>query len=596
MRRSHILKDNKASDSPQQCIWFDTETNFRPHDADTHYHELKVGYACFMRRHHTKEWTDETWLKFTTRAEFWDWVCTKSRKETKLYLFCHNTSFDLPVLDVFNELPKRGFILRSAIIDAPPTILRFRRASQCIMILDTLNIWRMPLKFLGAEIGLEKLTMPEDNDLGVEWDTYGRRDVEIIRDACIKWWEFLETNDYGSFAPTLASQAMRVYRHKYMQHPILIDDNPRALALSRAGYHGARCECFKIGKFNGHFTLLDMNSQYPAMMAAHQFPYRLLTHTHYASVSDLRTWLHSYSLVARVRLRTAHPFVAVKSGLKLVFPIGEFECILNTPEIEYALEHAEIIQILEVALYDRGYLFTVMMNDLYLQRVIARRENRRVDAFLYRKLINSFYGKWGQSGGKWESEENIDDLSAKHWIEYDTVTNTIIKHRQLGGLKQIQDTEDESRDSFPAIAGHITAFARMELFRLIQIAGVDHVYYCDTDSLLVDDAGLANLSYLIDPDVMGKLSSKGEYSHIELYGAKDYRFGDVAKTKGVRRDAIWIDDHNVSQQRWSGLRGIISSGIVDRPLTKTIKKHLTRLYDKGEILADGTVQPLRLYE
>src|SRR5712691_2942084 len=165
MRRSHVLRDNRVCEYPQQAIWFDTETRFEIRKDQTIYHHLKFGYACYMRRHRNGVWSDEDWLRFETRADFWSWCCNKVRDSTKLYLFCHNTSFHLPVLDVFQEMPHYGYILRTAIIEAPPTILRFRCGSKCIMILDTLNIWRMPLKFLGQEIGLEKIQMPEDNDL-----------------------------------------------------------------------------------------------------------------------------------------------------------------------------------------------------------------------------------------------------------------------------------------------------------------------------------------------------------------------------------------------------------------------------------------------
>jgi DNA polymerase type B, organellar and viral len=640
MRYAHILKDNNVSEYPQQAIWFDTETRFEVDKNDTTYHHLKFGFACYMRRARNGIWGNEEWLHFTTRSEFWDWVVNHVRDSTKLYLFCHNTSFDLPVLDVFKEVPARGFTLRSAIIDAPPTILRFRRSvdnqgrewstliplekthnrnhSQCLMILDTLNIWRMPLKFIGEEIGLDKLKMPEDNDLGVDWETYGKRDVEIIRDACIKWWKFLEDNDFGSFAPTLAGQAMRVYRHKYMSHKILIDNNARALQLTRSGYHGARCECFRIGKYKGNFTLFDVNSMYPSVMANKEYPYRLLTHTSYASVSDLTTWLKQYCVTARVLLRTDVPFAPVKSQGKLIFPVGEFECVLNTPEIQTAIKISDIVKIFEVAIYEKAFLFTEMMHDLYFRRITSKRKGDRVGAFMYRKIMNSFYGKWGQSGGKWEDLDNIEDLTCKHWLEYDHVKDKIIAHRQLGGLVQerviytgarkkcgnilVPETipeyneEAESRDSFPAIAAHITAHARMELWNIINLAGIENVFYCDTDSVLVNDIGARNLAFMTDQEVMGKLSIKGVYPSIEIWGAKDYRFGDIAKTKGVRKDAIWLDDHNVQQTRWSGLRGLIASGETDKPITKTIKKHLNRLYDKGVVLADGTVLPHSLPE
>ena len=617
-RRAHYIRDNFESAYPQQCIWFDCETYFTDTDGNvvletdaiwarmdyehktrkgyTLYHWLKVGQACYMRLHRNEQWTDEQWLRFTTRDQFWRWVLSKTRTQTKLYLFCHNTSYDLPVLDVFKELPTRGFALKSAIIDAPPTILRFRCDTRTILILDTLNFFRMPLKELAKEIGTEKYKMPEDNDLGVDWDTYNKQDVIIMRDACLKWWEFLRKEDLGSFAPTLAGQAMRAYRHKYMTHKIFCDTNQNALALTREGYFGGRNECFRIGRFRGHFKLLDVNSMYPHVMATKEYPYKLLSYYRHVSLQELSAWLQKYAVCARVLLRTSIPFAPVRRDHKLIFPIGEFECCLSTPELQYALAYSDILQVQEAAIYERGFLFVTMMNDLYYKRIQYRQQGNLVYAFLMRKMINSFYGKWGQDGGKWEEKGQIDDLSARSWPDIDYDKRTVTWKRQLGGLLQEKSHEAESRDSFPAIAGHVTAYARMLLWSRIQLCPSSGVYYCDTDSILCDNEATSYLNQYIDSEVMGQMSIKGEYDEIEIYGPKDYRFGSKSKTKGARKDAVWVSNNEIFQQQWAGLRGLVSSGVVDRPLTRVIRKELTRLYDKGTVLQDGRVIPILLPE
>lgn len=613
MRRPHVIKDNKSSDYPQQCIWFDTETMLRNesgellsldevnrraelHKTDPAYlpkysHELTMGYACYMRKHRDGVWTDETWLRFTTRTEFWRWVNDKVRAKTKLYLFCHNTAFDLPVLDVFHELPSFGWTLKSAIIDAPPTILRFHNGSSSILILDTLNFFRMPLAYLGEEIGLPKLDMPDNNDLSEEWDNYAKRDVEIIRTACINWWEYLQKEDLGSFAPTLAGQSMRAFRHKYMKHQIYIDDNPKAIKLSREAYYGGRVECFRIGRFAGRFRSLDVNSMYPRAMADYEYPFKLIAHTKHASVDDLRIWLNRYSVTARILLRTVRQFAPVRQANKLTFPHGTFEACLCTPELEYALQNAEILEVLEVAVYQKAPLFREMAVDMTDRKRAAQVAGDRVREFIYKKLINSFYGKWGQAGGKWIEAYTHEDLTCKMWDELDVETGKRIRHRQLGGLVQRQDEETESRDSFPAIAAHVTAYARMDLWRLIEKAGVDNTFYCDTDSLLVNDVGYERLADEIDLYRLGALKLVGEYEDIEIWGAKDYRFGTKEKHKGVRKKAVWLDGHTVKQEQWTGLKGLIQSGKTDAPLTKTIVKRLKRIYDKGVVQADGLVVP-----
>lgn len=616
MRRAHYLKPHTSAEFPQQCVWFDTETEQRlsgktpielaewkrllPDPANPAYdkmevtHHLTFGYACYMRCHRDGKWADEDWLRFTTLAEFWDWVHAKTRPKTKLYLFCHNTAFDLPVLNVFGELPRRGYTLRRAIIDAPPTILQFTSDTRTLILLDTLNIWRMSLAYLGTTIGLAKLDMPDNNNVGDAWETYGRRDVEILRAACLQWFVHLKTHDMGGFAPTLASQAMVLFRHKYMRHKIFIDTNERALKLTRAGYYGGRVECFRIGHYVADFYALDVNSMYPAVMREYDYPIKLIGHTYYASMLDLTSWLKRYSVCARVTLNTPEPFAAVRAKTKLIFPIGKFEAILSTPELLYALERGYILSVNEVAVYDNAPIFRAMMDDMQAIKSQAKRAGDTVLEFHTKKLQNSLYGKTGQSGIKWQENEWTTDMTCGQWTELDLETGRVIQHRQLAGLHQIKETEGESRDSFPAIAAHVTAYARMKLWSIIVQAGRKNVYYCDTDCVVVNDAGKSNLSDLLDDYKLGALKVAGEYDDIIINGNKDYYFGDKVKIKGVRNNAVWFDGWTVSQEQWSGLKGLVRDGDVTAPRTRKIIKHLSRQYSKGIVSADGVVRPHQL--
>lgn len=613
-RICHYLKGNLTNEQPSNIIFFDTETYFSGSEETTLYHHLKFGYACYIRKNRHGNWGEEDWLRFETIPAFWDWVQSHTRRKTKLYLFCHNTSFDLPVLDTFRMVPSYGYTLVAAIVDAPPTILRYRTNTKCelecrdrshtaeckrrrresrsLVILDSLNLFRMPLKELGKEIGLEKYEMPDDNDLGVDWESYGRRDVEILRTAVTRWLGFLQDHNLGSFAPTLAGQAMRAFRHRYMRHKILIDNNEDALKLTRKGYYGGRCESFFIGRAKGTFTLLDVNSMYPSVMARELFPYKLCCFTRHAGIGDLWRFLEGHSVTADVTINTSKPFAPVRISSKLVFPVGSFRCILSTPELQYLRVHAELLAVHRVSVYERATLFQPMMMDLYKMRLEYKAAGNKVYAFLTRKMINSFYGKWGQSGFKWLDKGESDGDEIKHWAELNLETRTVTFHRQFGGLHQIKDTREESYDSFPAIASHITAFARMVLYEIIQQAGAEHVYYCDTDSVLVDEIGRDNLAYRIDQHHLGFLSVKGEYDDIEIFGCKDYVFGGNYRCKGVRSKAIWLDKNTVEQVKWSGLRGLLRAGNCDHPSTGRVTKHLKRVYDKAVVLPSGWTRPL----
>lgn len=594
MRRAHYVQEDKGNDYPQQCIWFDTETKPQQVNDNTISHHLNFGYACYMRRQRNGVWSDETWNRFESITEFWSFVASRSRPKSKLYLFCHNTSFDLPVLDVFHELPKFGFTLISAIIDAPPTVITYRRDQETIVLLDTLNFWRMPLWKMGKRIGLPKLDYPGDNATKEQWNTYGKRDTEIIRSLCLSWFDYLQRNNLGSFSNTLAGQSMRTFRHKFMKDRIFIDNNERSLKLTREGYYGGRVECFFIGRHKQKTHALDVNSMYPSVMWENQYPIKLLSHTFYATVDDVRIWLTRYSLCARVVIYTSQPFIPVRRDGKLVFPTGTFEAILSTPELAYALTHAKILKVIEVAIYEKALIFREYMEWVSDKKEKASEQGDETERQHTKDLGNSFYGKWGQSGGKWLEEENVYDLSARKWIDYDVHTKKITHYRQLGGLVQHKDEAAESRDSFPAIAAHVTASARIKLWRIINEAGIDHVYYCDTDCVLVDDIGLERLSGYLHQHRLGSLKHEDEYDDIEQWGAKDYVWGDKWKLKGVKYSGLWLAPNTIEQQQWSGLKGIISSGNLSFPTTKTIIKHLRRVYDKGVVLPSGRVVPHHL--
>ena len=48
--------------------------------------------------------------------------------------------------------------------------------------------------------------------------------------------------------------------------------------------------------------------------------------------------------------------------------------------------------------------------------------------------------------------------------------------------------------AFVRIASYITSLARLNLYNAARKAGVKNVYYCDTDSLYVNDEGMDRLT------------------------------------------------------------------------------------------------------
>jgi hypothetical protein len=594
VRPPHILRANHGLESPWEAVWLDTETSQHQLDHNSVEHRLRFGWAAYRRRLRGDTWTEPAWFRFERAADFWTWIESLAHGRGRLYVFCHNAGFDLPVVDAFRELPARGWQLQKAVIECPPVILRWRKGKYSILALDTLNIWRLPLEKLGEQIGLAKLTMPAEDASAAEWDTYCQRDVLVIMTACLTWWKLLRDRKLGSFAPTLAGQAMRAYRHRFMTVPLFVDADPEANNLARMSYLGGRVECYRIGRVEGPIYRLDVNSMYPHVMRGHRYPVKLVGYTTRATIQDLGEWLVDRCVTAEVEIVTDEPVYPLVIDGRLCFPVGRFITTLASPELWDALDHGRVVRVLQAAVYESAEIFREFVDYFWTERRKAQVEGDWVTDRLLWKFTNSLYGKWGQRGRVYEEVGSYPTMEARAWVEYDADTGMIYKHRALGGLWQMWHDESESRESMPQISAHICSYARLYLWSLMCEAGRENVYYCDTDGLPVSQAGYDRLLHRIDPNTLGALKLEGTEAWAIYHGPKDYQYPSHTKTKGVRKRAHWVTDSDVVQEQWSSLLGMMQAGNLHAPTTRLITKHLARRYGKGTVTEDGLVLPFML--
>ena len=152
----------------------------------------------------------------------------------------------------------------------------------------------------------------------------------------------------------------------------------------------------------------------------------------------------------------------------------------------------------------------------------------------------------------------------------------------------------ESYNSFPAISSHATAYARMYLWSLMQLAGHGNYFYCDTDSLIVNDEGMDNLTPVIDDTKLGFMKHEETTHKFIIHGLKDYEKDSKTVIKGIRKNAVKIGDGVYQQEQWSSFKGLLHSGDINTYKVKTVTKHLSREYTKGIVTDNGVVKPFVL--
>ncbi len=570
-------------------ICFDTETT--PHvisDTVTEHH-LKLGWACYLRKAEYQRAEKQDWLFFTDHVPFWDFVMAHSARKNRLWVLAHNMSFDFTVMAGFDYLRRLGFKVQFFHSSGKTTIIKVKAKGKSIVFVDTLNWFPDSLEKLGSRLGIPKLKIDFDNADFSYLKTYCKRDVEIIIVAVKSLMRFLEGNRISRLSYTIASTAMAAYLLKHYRHKIYIHNNKQAIDLERESYRGGRTECFRIGKVSGGpFYVLDVNSLYPFVMRFNKYPCKYHKIVHNISITQLRKYLRTYSVTASCLVETSDPVYAVKRE-RTIFPVGKFWVTLTTPEVKHALSKKHIKKLATVVLYKQADLFAGYVDYIYTLRKEFQSANVPLYEHFCKILLNSLYGKFGQKGEVWEligdavgEPDRVEDC-------IDAVTHRRKRLRYLLGQVWELTGHAETQHSFPAIAAHVTAYARLYLWQLITKARIENVFYCDTDSVFVNRAGLQNLKPLMNADDLGKLKLEYQTDTLTIYGLKDYVTADKTVIKGISRSAIKIADMEYRQEQWPSLRGLLHKGDASVYYTHKQDKTLKRVYTKGTVMDSGLV-------
>lgn len=590
-RRAHWLQSIQTAPMPEELVVFDTETVERQLDESTVEHVLAFGWACRSHLSSKGNWCKPDWFRFEDARDFWKWLESRCRSKKAINVYCHNANFDWQTTNMCQILPELGWQCDAAIINDPPNYFRWRKGTKTLKLLDTTNYWRVPLRKIGARLGMEKLDLPANWSDKEQGDTYCRRDCEILLKALQEWIAWLREHDLGGLSISLASQAWTAYRHRFMDYPIFIDTNDDSHELARAAYYGGRTEAWTVGAILHNLRGVDINSMYPHVMRECEYPTRLHGVYRRVTLRELERWTRKYCVIAHVTLTTDEPIYPQRMKHGLVFPVGTFDTVLSTPELVHALRHGHIEHCYMASVYDKARIFTSFVDDMYEIRLGYMRAGDETATWYTKIMMNSLYGKFGQRGGHEEIIGRTDDLSLRVEDEIDLDTGKRYRIRYIAGLILSRSLDEESSYSHPAISAHVTAYARMLLWSMIKQAGFSNVHYMDTDSLHVTRAGLRNLRNKLDEHKLGYLKIEKLIDRAIYYGPKDYELDGVRTIKGVRANAREVERGVFEQDQWVSLRGSAAVAWSGGPLVRRIHKTYRRVYRKGNVSATGRVRP-----
>src|SRR5690606_28437653 len=143
-----------------------------------------------------------------------------------------------------------------------------------------------------------------------------------------------------------------------------------------------------------------------------------------------------------------------------IFPVGTFQTVISTPEIEYALKRGDIKAVHEVAVYKMAPIFKTFVDRFYTFREKAKQEKNAVWDLLYKLVMNSLYGKFGQLKREWQEvgECNKELVETEEIIDVSNGQPVRLRFRKFGGKIYLEEqVDDVAYNAAIAIAAHVTA-------------------------------------------------------------------------------------------------------------------------------------------
>jgi len=638
-RTTHWLKHNHGTRTPNNLMIVECVPQTCPHpDAqDKTINRLDFGVAQTLRLD-TTDGGRVKQLVFNHKDQFWPFLFDRIRANTSLWLagveiaqaFTWLQGWQLIESRVFELQPQRNDTrsknkdvqadLRDAggwIVDGERvTVLLLYAKGAIVHVVDLRNYGCASVEEMAEAVGVKLRQQPEDRSDFAEWKWFMQRRVLAQRKYLEELIRFWRENDLGNWRHTIGSLAMGAYRHKFMDHRILIHDCEDVLHLEREALAGGEFRNWFCGRTSpsipvqdgvkrrkpeyhqwrqGRVYQYDCNACYASVMRDNLYP-RQFTGAWKAPADfdDYASWAKQHYCIARVELETVdEPYHCEVRGERY-WAVGRFITTLAGPELARAVRDGHVRRFHALAAYYQESIFEGYVdfcNSMRLSAKAIRRAGWRAFAKL---LPNALAGKFAQKSPLWDFTNIRDDPESYGIYPRKSLRDDRIHiYRSIAGYVQERVALQEANESVPVLTAAVCCYARekmREIYRAVPRA--DRIYVAN-DAIYVLEGGVDALKPYLErtPGELGKLRLVKVWNECEFRGPHDYTRDGEDVIAGVSADADKSAWPEVTMTRQPTLRKILLHQPQGYCIVETITLKRPGWHPKGILNRDGSVDP-----
>lgn len=589
--RGWWLGGNKSNRAPNRYVFLDSEA--RQHDEHGRkVQSFRLAVVAVSRRDtNDAPWTHEPSRRFDDPEELWAWIARKCDQGRRTVLVAHNLAYDLRITKALYVLPDQGWSTGPPMMDRNRAMFRFTRNRKTLVTVDSMNWLPQSLERLGELIGVTKLPLPAWSAPDHVWAARCERDVTILRNVWFRLFEWHGDNDLGAWKPTGAGGAMAAYRHRFRTHRILIHHDEPTRAVERESAFTGRCEAWRHGRLtDGPWVEWDYRLGYANIMASSMVPTVFVAHvTRAGALTRWDRW-PTRTVLARVKVDTDIPVLPYRDERGILWPVGQFETVAWGCELKAAQVAGARLELTEGWLYElrpalvdfAGWCLGLLDDD----------DTDPIVAVAVKHWTRAIVGKFGGQFRPWvdvaPSCPTLDDVELAQVVDArDVLPGDALN---LAGRFYRQDAPTDSQQSAPQVMAWIQAMMRVRLWEAMQVAGLEHVAYVDTDGLIVDQEGSQRL---VETGIPG-LRVKRVWEQLRVLGPRQLVLDGQLRAAGIPRGATPNGTGSWSAEVWSELASGLRNGLGDRVTITRRVFDLAGIDRRRVHLAGGLTAPVRL--
>lgn len=632
---AHYVRPAGRTYTPPAVIFADTETTWDT-AGTTEVHTLRCWEAQVYRRRDRRRQGEHLTQAGTTAEDAAAVIDAWASYGESTWLYTHNLTFDLTILDLAWHLGNLGWVLSSRFglgdgsmwcvlhkgrreVTATETRRGAKTTRQrvkwnhTLTVADSASLFPCPLADLAPLTGIAKPQLPDDEDTSEAWAARCHADVDILAAAVLTMMDWWDAMDLGHWTVTGAGQAWQHYKTTLDPRALVIDHDPAILEFERAAVYGGRRDTFRLGQLPpGRYAEVDFEAAYPTVAASFPLPARVaceITDQHRAMALRGKVPM---GMLAEVTINTDRPRWPVRVAGRVFYPTGRFRTVLAAPDIRSAAEAGAL------AAVHRGYLYTLTSHMRGWARTVLSwvKDTSGVIPGVVRvwaKAASRYViGKTAQRGWTttpycgppcqgWAIEQCSDLYSGRKGV----ITG-------CNGDWWISWADQRGEHERPAILAFVEAHTRSRLGAVIEGPYGAGICQCDTDGILVSWTVIQQLAARLGskwyhgrriPAGPGQvieewnditwplvMREKTRYAKVTVYGPQQMQLDGKLRASGVTKGAWQTGKDTWLGRLWPGITWQSqhgAPGTYQRPLQPY---RVIGPYTQAWALVDGSVR------